>query len=203
MSAGTPLLPPFDRDGLLPPGDYSLTLEELAASHFVIGASEPVNLGWDTAWRRKLVENLAILVRQLWQVGVTEIFVDGSFVEDKDHPNDIDGYFECELARLASGDLKHDLNALDPHKIWTWDPASRRPYPGHAKRQLPMWHVYRIELYPHYGQLWEFAIGTDTSSSFVGVSTLATRREAKRDNQSHSVNRRPSPEGGHFALDGH
>jgi hypothetical protein len=45
------------------------------------------------------------------------------------------------------------LNLLDPHKIWTWDPASRRPAPGHAKRQLPMWHVYRVELYPHYGQL--------------------------------------------------
>ena len=28
--------------------------------------------------------------------------------------------------------------------------AARRGYP---KKQLPMWHQYRVELYPHYGQL--------------------------------------------------
>jgi hypothetical protein len=99
------------------------------------------------------VENLAVLVRQLWQVDIHEIFIDGSFVEDKDHPNDIDGYFVCELSQLASGDLQRELNLLDPRKIWTWDPASRRPYRGYAKRQLPMWPVYRVELYPHFEQL--------------------------------------------------
>ncbi|MEX2173289.1 MAG: hypothetical protein WD872_02940 [Pirellulaceae bacterium] len=152
MSESPRLLPPFDSDGLLPPGDYALTLAELARSQLVI---EPIAAdfpNWDAAWRWSLVNNLEILARQLWRVGVTEIFVDGSFVEDKDHPNDIDGYFECDLARLASGELQRDLNLLDPYKVWTWDPASRRPYPGHAKRQLPMWHAYRVELYPHYGQ---------------------------------------------------
>jgi hypothetical protein len=93
------------------------------------------------------------LVRQLRQVGITEIFVDGSFAEDKEHPNDIDGYFKCDLMRLASGALTQELNLLDPHKTWTWDPASRRPYRGDPKKQLPMWHVYRVELYPHVGQL--------------------------------------------------
>jgi len=52
--------------------------------------------------------------------------------------------------RLASGELERELNLLDPHKIWTWDPASRRPYRGYPKRQLPMWHQYRVELYPHF-----------------------------------------------------
>jgi hypothetical protein len=80
------------------------------------------------------------------------IFIDGSFVEDKDHPNDIDGYFVGDLRRLATGDLQRELNALDPFQIWTWDPATRRPYRGYAKRQLPMWHEYRVELHPHYGQ---------------------------------------------------
>jgi len=74
---------------------------------------------WDTQWRRQLVENLGVLVRQLWQVGVTNVFVDGSFVENKDRPNDIDGYFECDLNRLASGELERDLNLLDPHKVWS------------------------------------------------------------------------------------
>lgn len=91
-------------------------------------------------------------MRQLWAVGVTEIFADGSFVEDKDHPNDIDGYFECDLRQFASGELTDSLNSIDPYKVWTWARSSRSPYPGYPKRQLPMWHRYRVELYPHYGQ---------------------------------------------------
>ena len=151
MQGSRKLLPAFTENGVLPPGDYLLTLDELAESLVVEGLGQSPN--WDRNWRRKLVENLKVLVNQLWQVGIHEIFIDGSFVEDKDHPNDIDGYFECELSRLASGELQRELNLLDPHKIWTWDPASRRAYRGYAKRQLPMWHAYRVELYPHYGQL--------------------------------------------------
>ncbi len=145
-------LPTFDADGLLPPGDYELTIEELEASLLVVGPA-PSRPTWDTRWRARLVDNLGIMVDQLTSVGITEIFIDGSFVEDKDHPNDIDGYFVCDLRRLASGDLQRELNLLDPHKVWTWDPASRQPHRGYPKRQLPMWHVYRVELYPHVGQL--------------------------------------------------
>jgi len=97
----------------------------------------------------QLVNNLEILARQLWQVGVRDIFADGSFAEDKDHPNDIDGYFVCALDPLRTGELPRRLNLLDPFKVWTWDPASRKPYRGYPKKQLPMWHRYRVELYPH------------------------------------------------------
>jgi hypothetical protein len=146
-------LPSFQSDGLLPPGDYVLTLDELSSSALVLGPGDPVNYPlWDAAWRERLVVNLGILVRQLWQVGIREIFVDGSFVEDKNHPNDIDGYFVCDLHFLASGELQRQLNLLDAYKIWTWDPASRRCYRGYPKKQLPMWHQYRVELYPHVGQ---------------------------------------------------
>lgn len=146
------MLPPFDEDGCLPAGDYQLTIDELRASMLVVGpaAGHP---SWNAAWRARLVDNLAVMVEQLWQVGVVEVFVDGSFVEDKDHPNDIDGYFVCDLMELASGRLQTALNLLDPHKVWTWDPADRRPHRGYPKRQLPMWHQYRVELYPHVGQL--------------------------------------------------
>lgn len=155
MDDSSPVLPAFSPDGVLPPGDYVLTLEQMMASPLVQG---PVEAGmayphWDAAWRGKLVENLGVMVRQLWRVGITEVYVNGSFVEDKDHPNDIDGYFVCDFGYLVSGELERDLNLLDPHKVWTWDPATRRPYRGYPKRQLPMWHVYRVELYPHYGQL--------------------------------------------------
>lgn len=146
------MLPEFADDGLLPPGDYALGLEELRTSMLVRGSGSSCP-NWDASWRARLVDNLAVLVRQLWQVGVVEIFVDGSFVEDKDHPNDIDGYFVCDLMELVTGRLESRLNLLNPHKIWTWDPSSRRPYRGYPKKQLPMWHVYRVELYPHVGQL--------------------------------------------------
>ena len=154
MTGPQPLLPPFSEDGLLPPGDYALNLGDLAESLLVVGPDDSERYSsWDRNWRRKLVENLSVLVGQLRQVGIAEVFIDGSFVEDKNHPNDIDGYFECELTRLASGELQRELNLLDPHKVWTWEPAARRPYRGYPKKQLPMWHVYRVELYPHFGQL--------------------------------------------------
>jgi hypothetical protein len=154
MASDSKRLPEFTDDGLLPPGDYELTLAELAESPLVSGPLDRDGYPqWDAAWRFQLVTNLRVMVRQLAQVGIGRVFIDGSFVEDKAHPNDIDGYFECELLQLASGELQRELNLLDPHKVWTWDPASRRSYRGYPKMQLPMWHVYRVELYPHYGQL--------------------------------------------------
>lgn len=142
------VLPPFNSLGLLPPGDYPLTFDELRQSHLVRGTGE----SWDMEWRLRLVDQCEVMVRQLWEIGIFEVFLDGSFVEDKEHPNDIDGYFTCDPFYLASGDLERDLNALDPYKIWTWDSRSRRPYKGYTKKQLPMWHQYRVELYPHFGQ---------------------------------------------------
>src|SRR4051794_35784028 len=89
----------FSAEGMLPPGDYAVTLPILRSSMLVHG---PANRSpnWDESWRASLVDNFAVLVEQLWSAGVTEIFADGSFVEDKDHPNDIDGYFVCDLQRL-------------------------------------------------------------------------------------------------------
>lgn len=148
------VLPAFTDDGLLPEGDYTLSLDELRQSVLVAGpAQRSAQSHWDQNWRLKLANNLGVLVAQLRQVGISEIFINGSFVEDKDHPNDIDGYFVCDLRFLASGDLERQLNLLDPYKVWTWDPATRRPYRGYPRNQLPMWHQYRVELYPHVGQL--------------------------------------------------
>jgi hypothetical protein len=146
------VLPNFTKDGLLPPGDYVLTIDQLRVSALVNGEPSGSNT-WDRSWRASLVENLAVMVQQLQQVGISDIFIDGSFVEDKDHPNDIDGYFVCEAVRLASGELTRDLNLLDPDKIWTWDRAARKTLRGDPKPQLPMWHRYRVELFPHVGQL--------------------------------------------------
>ncbi len=148
------VIPPFAPSGLLPPGDYEVSFAELHQSVLVQGPGDPGQWpNWDSAWRATLVDNLEILTRQLWQVGITEIFADGSFAEDKEHPNDIDGYFVCDLDRLKTGKLVRELNLLDPGKVWTWDPSTRRPYRGYPKKQLPMWHRYRVELYPHVPDL--------------------------------------------------
>ena len=147
------LEPTFTQDGLLPQGDYSLTFAELRESLLVQGPADDSVPGWDRAWRQELTVRAETLARQLWEIGITDIFLNGSFAEGKAHPNDIDGYFLCDVFELASGQLQQRLNALDPHKVWTWDPAARRPFRGYVKKQLPMWHVYRVELYPHYDQL--------------------------------------------------
>lgn len=143
-------LPDFTSDGLLPVGDFELTLAELRQSPLVQAPSCGSYPHWDTAWRSLLVDRLEILVNQLRTVGITDIFIDGSFAEDKSHPNDIDGYFECDAMRYVSGALERELNLLDPFKVWTWDPRSRRACRGYPKLQLPMWHRYRVELYPHF-----------------------------------------------------
>lgn len=146
------MIPAFDDRGLLPPGDHPATFDEVRASPLVFGPPDRPE-EWDEDWRAHLVDQAEVLVRQLWEAGIDEVYLDGSFAEDKPHSNDIDGYFVTELRRYASGQLERDLNALDPHGVWTWDPASRQPYRDYTKRQLPMWYVYRVEFYPHYPEL--------------------------------------------------
>ncbi len=75
-------LPPFTADGLLPPGEYLLSLDELRQSPLVLGPDDPrLCPAWDARWREALVANLAVLVRQLWAVGITEIGRESSRLE--------------------------------------------------------------------------------------------------------------------------
>jgi hypothetical protein len=141
-------VPRFTSDGLLPAGDFVLTPAELLDSPLVLGWGD--GAAWDGPWRRTLAVNVAVTIGHLWNVGIREIYVDGSFVEDKPHPNDIDGYFVCDRQFLVEGGLESRLQEFDA--VWTWDSDRRYRSPGTSKRQLPMWHKYRVELYPHVGQ---------------------------------------------------
>ncbi len=141
----TIFLPDFTSDGVLPARDYELTLDELADSMLVTGRPRVTDPEWDSEWRLQLVENLRIMTGHLWSIGRTEIYVDGSFVENKNRPGDIDGYFECSFGSLVTGELESELNAAANGTIWTWD--DRVLFEG--KLRLPMWMRYRIELYPH------------------------------------------------------
>lgn len=144
----------FDEDGMLPVGDYPMTIEDLRDSLLVHGPGEDRCPRWDERWRRKLVDNLETVSKQLWAIGITNIYIDGSFVEDKDHPKDIDGYFECDVYRVRTGKLQEQLNAQAGFKVWTWDRTARRPHHESDKSELPMWHTYRVELYPHCINMW-------------------------------------------------
>lgn len=170
-------IPPFEADGLLPPGEYEVSFDELRQSILVVGQSSATRSPtWDTEWRTKLVDNLEILTRQLWQVGVTEVFADGSFVEDKDHPNDIDGYFVSGFDQLRSGQLTRELNLLDPYKVWTWDPASRRPYRGYLKRHFRCGTSIGLSFIHMFRALaWEAASGTGTAMSWSSLRRFARR----------------------------
>ena len=175
-------IPGFTPDGMLPPGDYEVSFAELRKSILVVGPRQGGYPHWDRAWRAVLVDNLEVLVKQLCQAGIMDMFIDGSFVEDKDHPNDIDGYFVCDLMELASGRLERNLNLLDPHKVWTWDPKSRRPFRGYPKKQLPMWHRYRVELYPHCGQ------GSGITDQFGNeLEFPAAFRRSRRDGKPRGI----------------
>jgi hypothetical protein len=151
-----PIPSSFNSDGLLPTGTYDATISDIKASILVQG--DGTSSTWDKDWREELVDKAAVLINQLWSVGITDIFIDGSFVEDKDHPNDIDGYFDPHLSMYSVTDITKfeqivsALNNLDPHKVWNWDPTSRRAVHGFSKLQLPMWIFYRVEFFPHLDQ---------------------------------------------------
>ncbi len=137
-----PIPADFDPSGLLAPGTYVATLGLLRTSLLVAGPPAAI-AAWDREHRANLVDQLAILVRDLRQVGIDRIFIDGSFCTDKPRPGDIDGYFVTSFtewpARLA------ELRMLRPS--WTWDPRDRRP-DAIGKLKLPMWHHHRVELFP-------------------------------------------------------
>lgn len=140
------VLPEFNDRGLLPPGDYPMTFSELQDSRLVVGRG-------DVSWCAKLVDNLKSLTGRLKKVGVKDLYIAGSFVEDCSRPSDIDGYFLCEEAAVVGGRLQRKLNPRFGPKVWDWDPSKRRPGPGsEGISKMLMWHRYRVELMPDFGQ---------------------------------------------------
>jgi|GEM_PF-203370 len=155
-AGGKPIDLRFDENGRLPPGDYSMNLDELAQSILVTG-DEDRDDAWDTKWRLQLVQNLRIMIQQLWDEGITEIYIDGSFATDKLHPGDIDGYFAIQKPEnMLDFDFEQELcqrlNKRDDHNIWTWKDKDRKRPAAAEKGQLPMWWQYHVEMWPEYGQ---------------------------------------------------
>jgi hypothetical protein len=153
------------------PHDFALTFDQLEASILVLKSGRGP---WDEEWRHRLVRMAKVLVTQLWQVGIEEIYLDGSFVERKPHPNDIDGYFVCEVDQFFDVQLPQ-LETLD--NCWTWDEDRLRFAADTAKPQLPMWHKYRTELYPHYAELSASGIKGPTGEDLTFPDAFRRRRD--------------------------
>ena len=73
------IIPEFDTNGNLPPGLHRTTLENIKSK-----------LTWSIK-RKKLFDGLEEAVKNLRSAGVSQIYLDGSFITTEDEPNDIDG----------------------------------------------------------------------------------------------------------------
>ena len=78
------MIPQFDADGLLPPGIHQATWDEVAGTF------------GNTPWRRRLLDGLEMAIDDLRQAGCRTVYIDGSFVTDKEVPNDFDACWDEE-----------------------------------------------------------------------------------------------------------
>jgi hypothetical protein len=103
----------FTEVGLLPPGVHEADLEELREK-----------MGWSRK-RQGLLEGLEEALELMASCGVVRVYLDGSFVTDKDRPNDIDGCYD-----LAEDVTAEALGRLAP--IFPPNPSNR----AEAKRRF-------------------------------------------------------------------
>jgi hypothetical protein len=85
-------IPEFNELGYLPPGVYETTWAEFLARF----GTNPQRL--------RLATGLAAALRKLGIAGCRRVIIGGSFVTDKEEPNDFDGWYD---------DFCLDLNLLD------------------------------------------------------------------------------------------
>lgn len=138
-------LPAFTADGTLPPGEHRLALDCLLESVLVLGPSNR-HPEWDERRRAFLARNFARLVLQLWEVGVDNVFLVGSFATLKNRPGDIDGYFECSPAAFV--DICRRLNTIEETKCWLFREAVKPEWRSPWEATTVMWREYRVDLRP-------------------------------------------------------
>ena len=136
------MIPQFTEDGLLPLGVHETDLEELREK-----------MGWSRK-RQGLLEGLEEVVELMASCGVARVYLDGSFVTDKDRPNDIDGCYD-----LAEDVTVEDLGRLAP--IFPPNPPNR----AEAKRR------FGVDLFP--------AAATELGSGQPFLRFFQTDREGR------------------------
>ena len=96
-------IPDFDNDGLLPPGFHRATRAEVE-----------VRFGWNEH-RRDLLAGLHVALDDLAQAGCRRVFLDGSFVTEKEEPNDWD--LVWDMSGVAVNYLHPVLRMLAPPRF--------------------------------------------------------------------------------------
>lgn len=136
------MIPQFTEEGLLIPGVHETDLEELKEK-----------MGWSRK-RRDLLEGLEEVLELMASCGVVRAYLDGSFVTDKDRPNDIDGCFD-----LSEDVTAEDLRRLVP--VFPPSPFNR----AEAKRR------FGVDFFP--------AAATELGSGQPFLRFLQTDREGR------------------------
>ncbi len=104
-------IPDLDSNGNLPPGIHRATLPEIREK-----------FAW-SARRERLCNGLSRAIQNLAEAGVKRVWIGGSFVSDKDEPNDVDGCWDDRPGPV-------DASKLDSVFLETTPPRSsmRRKY---------------------------------------------------------------------------
>lgn len=97
------MLPQFTPNGTLPPGIYWATWDEVVR-----------RFGTNTH-RLTLLAHLKAVLDTLRAVGCERVYLDGSFVSEKQYPNDFDACWDAQAVNIVA------LLALDPSLLPTND----------------------------------------------------------------------------------
>src|SRR3954463_443452 len=102
-------IPSFNQSsGALPPGDWPATLDEVEGRYGTAGIK-----------RQRLFTELRAFVEALWALGVTEIWIGGSFVTDKKRPGDVDMIFAAPPG--SDPDSWGKYSGLPTYRQWIKD----------------------------------------------------------------------------------
>lgn len=110
------MIPEFEKKGYLPPGVHPATLAQIEKRY----AYNPV--------RRRLFEGLRKLARNLKEAGCKTLYLNGSYITDKNEPGDYDAVWEYEGVNMG----------LDPLLRNGWDMKEiKRKYGGDVFCRMP------------------------------------------------------------------
>lgn len=107
-------IPPFQRNGKLPPGEYRASWSTVARRF------------GGTPHRNALLAGLHAAATNLYYAGLMHLWLDGSFVTAKNHPNDYDGAWEPRGVNLAAVDPV----LRDPEDLRTGREEQKAKYGG-------------------------------------------------------------------------
>lgn len=112
------MIPDFDDDGNLPPGVYEAQWSELEQ-----------RFGWSER-RHTLLNGLKRALKPLCEAGCQRVFVNGSFVTNKDNPGDID--------------IAWDPNGVDTNRLLELEPI----FGEFSNRRAAQKSKYGCEFFP-------------------------------------------------------